>query len=67
MANMGMLMNERIMNVHEVGQYLRCHQSTIYRLIKKDKLPYFKIGSDYRFDREQINRWMRESQVNVGR
>jgi len=52
------------MTLEEVADYLRVHPSTIYRLIKKVSIPGFKLGSDWRFHRETIDRWMsqRESQ-----
>ena len=53
-------MSERILTVREVAVYLRVHQSTIYRLLKKRELPAFKIGSDWRFDREVIDKWIVE-------
>ena len=46
-----------VMNAAEVSAYLRIHRSTVYRLIKTGKLPCFRIGSDYRFNREEIDRW----------
>ena len=45
------------MTVAEVCAYLRIHRSTLYRLIKAGKIPCYRIGSDYRFNREQIERW----------
>lgn len=53
-----MLMNEHeVMTVGEVCALLRIHQSTLYRLLKRGKFPCFKVGSDYRFNREQIDKW----------
>jgi len=49
-----------IMTVKELAQYLRCHFSMIYRLIRKGELPFFKIGSDYRFNRDDIDKWIVE-------
>jgi excisionase family DNA binding protein len=37
---------------------LRVHQSTVYRLIREQKLPAFRVGADWRFNREAIERWM---------
>jgi excisionase family DNA binding protein len=51
-----------IMTVASLAQYLRCHRSTIYRLLKNRQIPAFKIGSDWRFARADIDRWMRESE-----
>jgi excisionase family DNA binding protein len=47
----------RVMTVQEVSQYLRVHPSTIYRLLKKNQLPAFRVGSDWRFNVEAIDRW----------
>jgi excisionase family DNA binding protein len=44
----------------EVCAYLRIHRSTLFRLIEAGKIPHFRIGSDYRFNREMIEAWMRD-------
>lgn len=46
-----------VLTVEEVARYLRVHQSTIYRLVKRKELPAFRIGSDWRFNVESIDRW----------
>ncbi len=46
-----------IMTIKEVAAYLRVHQSTLYRLIKRGKLPTFRVGSDYRFNLSAIDAW----------
>ncbi len=50
-------MPDEVLTVTELAEYLKVHRSTIYRLLKAHKLPSFKIGSDYRFNREQIDEW----------
>ncbi len=52
----------RILTVRELAGYLRVHQSTVYRLLRERKLPAFRVGTDWRFSRETIERWMREQQ-----
>jgi excisionase family DNA binding protein len=56
----------QIMTLAEVATHLRVHKTTIYRLIHGRQLPVFKIGSDYRFDREAIEKWMVEQQSKGG-
>ena len=57
-----MQQNAKVITVGELSEYLRVHRSTIYRLLKKGQLPAFKIGSDWRFNVEAIDRWrMQES------
>ena len=52
-----------IMTVAEVARYLRIHQTTVYRLIRRGQIPFFKMGSDYRFDKNEIEKLMIIRQV----
>ncbi len=56
------LVMARVMTLEEVASYLRVHPSTIYRLLKKRQLPAFKVGSDWRFNLESINRWRSDAE-----
>jgi excisionase family DNA binding protein len=47
----------KVMTVHEVAAYLRVHPSTIYRLLKSNRIPAFHVGSDWRFNIETIDSW----------
>jgi excisionase family DNA binding protein len=48
-----MPMNE-VLTVAEVAAFLRVNRSTVYKLIRRGELPAFKVGSDWRFNRVQI-------------
>jgi excisionase family DNA binding protein len=47
----------KVLTVGEVADYLRVHRSTIYRLLKSNQLPAFRVGSDWRFNTEAIDQW----------
>jgi len=47
----------RILTVRDVSNYLRVHPSTIYKMLKRNQLPAFRVGSDWRFTVEAIDRW----------
>jgi len=47
----------RVLTVAELSNYLRIHRSTIYRLVRRGDLPGFRIGSDWRFNVEEIDKW----------
>ena len=47
----------RVMTVKELSSYLRVHPSTIYKLLRRGELPGFRIGTDWRFNLEAIDRW----------
>jgi excisionase family DNA binding protein len=51
--------------VEEVAEFLRVHTSTIYRLLKKHGIPAFKLGSDWRFSQESIERWVSECESDT--
>ena len=48
------------MTTAELADYLRIHPCTVYKLLRRQKIPAFKIGTDYRFNREQIDKWMND-------
>ena len=48
---------DRVLTVGELSEYLRVHPSTIYRLLKERRLPGFRVGSDWRFNMEAIDKW----------
>jgi excisionase family DNA binding protein len=47
----------KVITIGELAEYLRVHRSTLYRLLKRQQLPAFKIGSDWRFNVEAIDEW----------
>jgi excisionase family DNA binding protein len=59
-------MNElmaNVMTLEEAAEFLKVHPSTIYRLVKKRSLPAFKMGSDWRFNQESIERWIEDGEA----
>jgi excisionase family DNA binding protein len=49
-----------VLTLRETAEMLKVHPCTIYRLIRRQKLPAFKLGSDWRFNREQLDKWRLE-------
>jgi putative molybdopterin biosynthesis protein len=49
-----------VMTVSEVAEYLRVARPTVYNLLRKNKLPGFRVGYDYRVHRETLERWLVE-------
>lgn len=43
-----MLLNDEVLSVEEVAEYLKVSTQTVRKLIKKGKLPYFMVGNSYR-------------------
>ena len=55
--------SSRMATVAEVARYLHVQPMTIYRLIRRGQLPAFKIGTEYRFDMEQLKKWIANREV----
>jgi excisionase family DNA binding protein len=55
-----------VLTVRDLSNYLRVHPSTIYRLLKTGQLPAFRVGSDWRFNIEEIDRWRVEREKKPG-
>ena len=53
-------MNDEILTLKEVAEYLKLAEKTAYRLAAEGKLPGFKVGGSWRFKREDIDRWIEE-------
>jgi excisionase family DNA binding protein len=45
------------MTITETATYLKVSKSTLYRLLQRAEIPAVKIGADWRFFRDQIDRW----------
>ena len=51
-----------ILTVNELAKYLRVHPTTVYRLMSSRQIPGFRVGSDWRFDLDAIERWCSEGE-----
>lgn len=47
-----------IMTVKELAKYIRVHTSTIYRLVRENKIPAIKVGNQWRFKKDSIDKWI---------
>jgi excisionase family DNA binding protein len=56
------VMKSRVLTVQEVSNYLRVHPSTIYRMLKRNQIPAFRVGSDWRFTVEAIDKWRSQAE-----
>ncbi len=46
-------------SLEDLGKYLKKSTSTLYKLANAGKLPGHKIGRTWRFDRDDIDAWMK--------
>jgi excisionase family DNA binding protein len=55
-----MIKDKEIMTAKEVAEYLNIHPLTVHKLAREGKIPAFKIGTDWRFHKKYIERWIKE-------
>jgi excisionase family DNA binding protein len=48
--------NQKVLTVGELSELLRVHRTTIYRLLRKGQISGFRIGSDWRFNVETLDK-----------
>jgi len=51
-------MNDEILTIKEVADYLKVNERTIYRLAASKKIPAFKVGNAWRFRLSEIDEWI---------
>jgi excisionase family DNA binding protein len=56
---------DTVLTLEEVAHLLKVHPSTIYRLLRKRLIPAFRIGADWRFNEDSLERWIREAEASV--
>ncbi len=50
---------ERLYSVEEVADHLNVSQDTIRAWIKKDVIPFYKVGRRYKFNMSEIDEWVK--------
>lgn len=43
----------------ELAQYTKKGRSTLYRMAREGNIPAHKFGRNWRFDRDEIDRWLK--------
>lgn len=56
-------METGILTVKEVSEYLKLTEKTAYRLAAEGKIPGFKVGGSWRFDKADIDKWIEEQKA----
>jgi excisionase family DNA binding protein len=49
-----------LMNIEELADYLRLNKQTIYNWLHSGKFSGIKIGGVWRFDKRQVDLWLKE-------
>ena len=50
------------LTISELSKYLKIGRTKLYQLAQQGKIPASKVGDQWRFDREEIDAWMKKMQ-----
>lgn len=53
---------ERWLSLEEISKHVGCSKDTIRTWIKKDTIPYHKVGRMYKFKISEVDAWIESGQ-----
>ena len=53
---------ERLLSLEEISKHVGCSKDTIRAWIKKDTIPYHKVGRMYKFKISEVDAWIESGQ-----
>ena len=53
-----MTKRNKFLTLWEIADLLRVNKITVYRMVKKGTIPALKVGRQWRFDKNLIQRWL---------
>lgn len=51
-------MQENLLTTAQVAEYLKIDKFTVYRLVTQKNIPAFKVGNQWRFNKDMIDAWL---------
>jgi excisionase family DNA binding protein len=60
-------MNESVLTIKQIAEYLNVTERTIYNLLQRGELPGFKVGMAWRFRKEDIDKWIQRNMMKQNR
>lgn len=58
-------MTDKWLTVRELAQYLKISVDLVYKLTQQGKIPVSKVGNLLRFDREEIDAWVKSQRPQM--
>jgi excisionase family DNA binding protein len=58
-------MTNHVLTVKDVADFLKVHERTVYRMAAAGKIPAFKVGTSWRFKKEEIDAWIAQQHNQI--
>ncbi len=56
-----------LMDIEELASYLRFKKQTIYNWLRQKRINGIKVGGAWRFDKKEIDGWLKSRRERVNR
>lgn len=56
----------RYLTIKEVSDYTGLRIGTLYNMVSQRRIPFVKLGQLTRFDRYELDKWLKQQSVKVG-
>ena len=56
-------MEDRLLTLDDLAEYLSVSRRTIYRLLGGNNLPAYRVGGQLRFRREDVDKWLENKRL----
>jgi excisionase family DNA binding protein len=53
------MVQDKWLTIDELSEYLKMGRTKLYRMTQDGDIPASKVGNQWRFDREEIDEWMK--------
>jgi excisionase family DNA binding protein len=57
---------DKWLTIEELAGYIKMSRTKLYGMAQRGEIPASKIGNQWRFDREEIDRWMKAHATGKG-
>jgi excisionase family DNA binding protein len=57
---------DKWLTIDELANYIKMSRTKLYGMAQRGEVPASKIGNQWRFDREEIDRWMKAHATGKG-
>jgi excisionase family DNA binding protein len=57
---------DALLTIDEVAKFLSLSRDTVYRMAQTGKIPASKVGTQWRFNKEEILKWLEENKNTAG-
>lgn len=55
---------DKLLTFNEAKEYLRVNKITLYKLIRNNELPAFRVGKQIRIPKKELMDWLQKQRVN---